>query len=66
MIQFNDELKEASKQFRKKFGYSVPMAMIPPTTDNATLIRYLEECIETKKDDLLERFNVEVNDQSLV
>ncbi|MFR8038671.1 MAG: hypothetical protein ACLU5E_01695 [Anaerovoracaceae bacterium] len=66
MIQFNDELKEISKKFRKQFGYSVPMAMIPPTTDNATLIGYLEACIENNKDDLLERFNVKVNDKSLV
>lgn len=66
MIQLNDELKEISKQFRKKFGYSVPMAMIPPTTDNVTLVKYIKECIENNKDDLLEKFGVRVNDKSLI
>ena len=66
MIQFNDELKEISKKFRKQFGYSVPLAMVSPTTDNATLIGYLKACIENNEDDLLERFNVKSNDKFLV
>lgn len=66
MIEFNNEYKEASKKFRKVFGYSVPTSMIPPTTDNATLIKYIEECISEGKDTLLEKYGVEIDEEMLI
>lgn len=66
MIELNDEYRAVAKDFRKKFGYGVPLSMIPPVTETPDLIRNLKECIVSGKDDLLERYNVAVGDGDFI
>lgn len=66
MIELTDEYRAIAKQFRKKFGYGVPLSMIPPVAETFDLISKIRECIESEKDDLLERYNVEVTEGDLL
>lgn len=66
MIELTDEYRAIAKEFRKKFGYGVPLSMIPPVTETFDLIKNLKECIENEKDDLLERYNVTVTEGDLI
>lgn len=59
MIELTDEYREAAKKYKKKFGYGVPLSMIPPTVSTEDLIVNLNQCVETGVDDLLERYYVE-------
>lgn len=65
MIQLTDEYKEAAKRFKKKFRYGVPLSMIPPVIETPDLIKRINECIESGKDDLLESFGVKIDDGQL-
>ena len=58
MIQITDEYIAIAKEFKKVFGYGVPLAMIPPTADMDEFIRNVRKCIDEKKDDLLEQYHV--------
>lgn len=58
MIEITEEYLQVAKEFKKKFGYGVPLSMIPPVSDTPTLIINIKECIENNKDDLLKRYNV--------
>ncbi len=65
MIQITDEYREVAKQFKRKFGYGVPLSMIPPITETSDLINRLKECINNDNDDLLESFGVKVDEGQL-
>ena len=58
MIEFTDEFKAAAMDFRRKFGYGLPTAMIPPGTNTEELIRRIRDCISRDNDDLLEQYGV--------
>ena len=58
MIELTEEYRTAAEKFRKIFGYGVPLSMIPPITETSDLIMHLEECVNNNKDDLLERYDV--------
>ena len=66
MIELTEEYKVAAKEFRKTFGYGVPLSMIPPTTETLDLILKVKECVENKTDNLLERYNVSVKSEELI
>lgn len=65
MIQITDEYREVAKKYKKEFGYSVPLSMIPPTTEMPDLIKNIEKCIVEKKDSLLEMYGVKLNEGDL-
>lgn len=65
MIQLTDEYKKVAQEYRKVFGYSVPLSMIPPTTDMPTLIDNIKKCISQKEDILLDLFEIECNENDL-
>jgi len=50
MIQLTDEYRKYSNEFKKIFGYGVPLAMIPRKETTENLIENLVKCIEEKKD----------------
>lgn len=58
MIEFTDEFKAAVMDFRRKFGYAIPTAMIPPGTGTEELISCIRDCISRGEDDLLEQYGV--------
>lgn len=58
MIEITDEYRAVAKQFKKVFGYGIPLSMIPPTVNMVDLINNIKECVETRNDDLLQRFGV--------
>lgn len=60
MIEITNEYKIVAKEYKKKFGYGVPLCMIPPTANMSDLIYNIKECIGTGIDDLLERYNVKI------
>lgn len=62
MIELTDEYREAAKEFKKTFGYGVPLSMIPPTVTTNELISRIKECISTKKDDLLSDYQLDNED----
>lgn len=66
MIQITDEYKKIAKEYRKVFGYNVPLSMIPPTTDMPTLMENIQKCIEQEKDILLELYGVECDEGELL
>lgn len=66
MIQLTEEYKEVAKKYRKKFGYGVPLSMIPPTTETSDLIRNIEKCIEENSDKLLEIYSINVGENDLI
>lgn len=61
MFEYTNEYKEISKQFRKTFGYGVPLSMIPSTVIMSDLIENIQKCIDNKEDNLLEMFGVQDN-----
>lgn len=65
MIELTEEYKAIAKEFRKTFGYGVPLSMIPPTTETSDLILQIKGCIDSGKDDLLQRYNVSLEDGDL-
>ncbi len=65
MIELTEEYRAIAKEFKKKFGYGVPLSMIPPTTDTSDLILQIEECISNGVDDLLQRYNVSLEEGDL-
>ena len=65
MIELTEEYKAAAREFRKTFGYSVPLSMIPPVLDTSEVIRAIRECVDAKEDRLLERFGVVLNEGDL-
>lgn len=66
MIELTDEYRAIAKEYKKAFGYGVPLAMIPPTTETADLIAKIKECISDNKDDLLEKYGVVINEGDLI
>ena len=62
MIELTDEYRAAAKEFRVKFGYGVPLAMIPPITKTEDLIEKIKDCVESGRDNLLDRYNVVMED----
>lgn len=65
MIQLTDEYRAIAKEYKKTFGYGVPLSMIPPTTEMPDLIANIEKCIAEKKDNLLEIYGVEISEGDL-
>ena len=66
MIQLTDEYRAIAKEYKKKFGYGVPLSMIPPTTETSDLIKNIEKCIEDNLDTLLEIYDVRVEEGDLI
>lgn len=65
MIQITDEYRAIAKEYKKVFGYGVPLSMIPPTTEMPDLIANIEKCVAEKKDSLLEIYGVNMNEGDL-
>lgn len=66
MIQLTDEYRAIAKEYKKTFGYGVPLSMIPPTTEMPDLVANIEKCIENKSDNLLEIYGVKINEGDLL
>jgi hypothetical protein len=66
MIQLSEEYKVIAKEYKKKFGYGVPLRMIPPTTETGDLILKIKECIDSGEDKLLEMYGVSLQEADLV
>lgn len=62
MIQVTDEYRVIAKEYKKIFGYGVPLSMIPPTAEMPDLIANIEKCIAEKKDNLLEIYGVKADE----
>lgn len=65
MIELTEEYRKAAKSFRKKFGYGVPLSMLPPDVTTEDVIAKLLQCVEQENDDLLEQYGVE-NDTDIL
>ena len=65
MIQVTDEYRAIAKEYKKVFGYGVPLSMIPPTTEMPDLIENIEKCIAEKKDSLLEIYGIKIEEGDL-
>jgi len=65
MIKITDEYREVAKEYRKMFGYGVPLSMIPPTVDMPDLLSKIKRCISENKDTLLEMYGIKINDGEL-
>ena len=63
MIQLTDEYRAIAKEYKKTFGYGVPLSMIPPTTEMPDLVANIEKCIENN---LLEIYGVKINEGDLL
>ncbi|MBS5549056.1 MAG: hypothetical protein KHX40_07665 [Oscillospiraceae bacterium] len=66
MIELTEEYKAIAKEYRKVFGYGVPLSMIPPTAETEDLIRKIKDCIKDGKDSLLSHYGVEIKEGDLV
>lgn len=66
MIQLTDEYRAVAKEYKKAFGYGVPLSMIPPTTQTADLINKIKECVADGKDTLLEKYGVNINEGDIL
>lgn len=66
MIELTEDYRAIAKEFKKKFGYGVPLSMIPPTTNTADLVLQIKECISKGQDDLLQRYNVFLEEGDLL
>lgn len=58
MVQLTEEYMNISREFRKTFGYGVPLSVIPPTVGTDDLIEKIKECIDKKEDKLLEIYGI--------
>ena len=58
MLKITDEYRTIAKEFKKTFGYAVPLSMVPQTTTTEELIIRVKNCISSGKDDLLTSFGV--------
>lgn len=65
MIQITDEYRAIAKEYKKEFGYGVPLSMIPPTTEMSDLIANIKKCITEKNDNLLELYGVKMSEGDL-
>lgn len=65
MIETTDEYRIAARAFKKKFGYGVPLSMIPDSADTMDLIDKLYKCIADGNDNLMELYGVEISDDIL-
>lgn len=65
MVQITEEYRQYNKKFKEVFGYGIPLNMIPPTASTEDLIKQIRDCIENKKDNLLDKFSVTTNDMRL-
>lgn len=65
MIQLTDEYKKVAKEYRKTFGYSVPLSMVPPTVEMPDLIEMISRCVKEKKDNLLEQLGTQTEEGRL-
>lgn len=45
MIKITDEYREVAKEYRKMFGYGVPLSMIPPTVDIDEFIKRVDKAL---------------------
>ena len=66
MFEYTDEYKEIAREFRKTFGYGVPLSMIPYTVNTSDLIDKIDICISNKKDTLLEMYGVSEEDDDIL
>lgn len=66
MIELTDEYKKTARMFREKFGYGVPLNMIPPTTKTDDLIESMERCIASGEDNLLDRYGIKIEDGDIL
>lgn len=66
MLKVNDEYRTIAKEYKKKFGYGVPLSMIPQSEEIDNLIRNIKECIKNGNDDLLERYEVQVDNTDVL
>lgn len=66
MIELTEKYKAVAKEYRKVFGYGVPLSMIPPTIETDDLIRKIKDCVERGKDDLLSQCGVEIQEGNLI
>ncbi len=65
MIKITDEYREVAKEYRKLFGYGVPLSMIHLTVDMPDLLSKIKRCILENKDTLLEMYGIKINDGEL-
>lgn len=65
MLKLTDEYRAAAKEFKKTFGYAVPLSMIPQTATTEELITRIKNCIATHQDDLLSSYGVSEDDEVL-
>lgn len=66
MIELTEKYRAIAKEYRKAFGYGVPLSMIPPTVEIDDLISQIKDCVERGKDDLLTHYGVEIKEGDLV
>lgn len=66
MIELTDEYKKIAMEYKKKFGYGVPLRMIPPTAATSDLIAKIKECIDSGEDNLLSLYGVSIEETDLI
>lgn len=62
MIELTDDYRKSARLFRERFGYGIPLSMIPQVIETDELIKKIEQCVEQGKDNLLESLGVSEDD----
>lgn len=66
MFELTDEYRAIAKEYKRLFGYGVPLSMIPPTIETSDLISKIKECVCEQNDNLLEKYGVTVDEYDLM
>lgn len=53
------------RQYKEKFGHTIPMYLLPEEASLDEIYEKAKQCIESGKDNILELFGVEVDEDSL-
>ena len=61
----NKELDQAMEDYRKRFGYPVPLEMIPTQIDKAVLRAAVKTCVEEDNDNIFQYLGLELPPDAL-
>ena len=59
------ELDQAMENYRKRFGYPVPLEMIPAQMDRAALLGAVKTCLEEGNDNIFQYLGLELPPDAL-
>lgn len=66
----NDEKENSvknaiAKSYQEKFGHAIPFYLLPENASEDEIFNMIKRCVESGKDNILELFNVQIDENVL-